>query len=137
MIRRTALFAGMLSLSLAACTSPQVRQATVEGDWALTSATLGGKELPLASFGGLLRLHGGNYVFQNDSGSYVLLEGKPRAMDVLGAQGPNAGKTIPAIYRLDGDAITICYDLSGKARPVEFKSAAGTLQFLAVYARVQ
>ncbi|HLJ93063.1 MAG TPA: TIGR03067 domain-containing protein, partial [Gemmataceae bacterium] len=45
----------------------------------------------------------------------------PRAMDIAGTKGPNQGKTIPAIYELTDTTLRICYDLSGKARPKEFK----------------
>ncbi len=57
------------------------------------------------------------------------------ALDVIGTEGPNKGKTIPAIFDLAGDTLKICYDLSGQARPTEFKSSPGTQQFLATYQR--
>jgi uncharacterized protein (TIGR03067 family) len=64
-------------------------------------------------------------------------DASPKAMEVTGTAGPNKGKTFPAIYELIGDTLTVCYDLSGKARPSEFKSKAGTHLFLATYKRVK
>jgi uncharacterized protein (TIGR03067 family) len=60
---------------------------------------------------------------------------KPKSMDVSGTSGPNQGKTFPCIYELDGDRLRICYDLSGAARPEEFKTAKGTKLYLVTYQR--
>ena len=54
-------------------------------------------------------------------------------MDIFGADGPNKGKTILAIYELNGDTLRVCYDLTGKVRPTEFKTKKGELLFLAIY----
>ena len=58
---------------------------------------------------------------------------KPKALDITGTEGPNKGKTILAIYERKGDTLRVCYDLSGKRRPVEFKTTAGTPLFLVEY----
>ena len=79
---------------------------------------------------------GGQYSFQSDSGEYAVIpDSVPAGMDVRGRAGPNAGKTIPAIFKVQGDTLTICYDLSGKARPTDFRSEAGTQLFLVRYTR--
>ncbi len=62
---------------------------------------------------------------------------KPKTMDIIGAEGPNKGKTFLAIYELNGDTLRVCYDLSGKARPSEFKTEKGKLLFLATYKRTK
>ena len=52
---------------------------------------------------------------------------KPKAMDLVPSDGPAKGKRLPcAIYRLDGDTLTICLDKDGEAnkRPIAFKTAA-------------
>jgi uncharacterized protein (TIGR03067 family) len=56
-------------------------------------------------------------------------------MDITGTEGPNKGKTMLAIYELEGDSMKVCYDMSGKERPTEFKTKPGTAQFLAKYKR--
>jgi uncharacterized protein (TIGR03067 family) len=58
---------------------------------------------------------------------------KPKALDITGTEGPNEGKTILAIYERDGDTLRVCYDLSGKDRPKEFKTSEGTPLFLVEY----
>jgi uncharacterized protein (TIGR03067 family) len=60
---------------------------------------------------------------------------KPKSMDIIGAEGPNKGKTILAIYELAGDNLKVCYDLSGKKRPTEFKTKKGSPLFFATYKR--
>jgi uncharacterized protein (TIGR03067 family) len=52
---------------------------------------------------------------------------KPTAMDLTPGDGPAKGKKLPcAIYKLDGDKLTICIDKEGQAgkRPAEFKTVA-------------
>ena len=109
----------------------------IEGTWAIASASLGGRELPLAVFNNSpLLLAGGKYAFQNDTGEYSVSRASgPEAIDVRGLRGPNAGRTIPAIFKLHADTLTICYDLSLKARPKDFSSVAGTQLFLVRYTR--
>jgi uncharacterized protein (TIGR03067 family) len=58
-------------------------------------------------------------------------------MDITGTDGPNKGKTFPAIYELDGDTLKVCYDLSGKERPKALKTESGTMTFLVIYKRVK
>ena len=60
---------------------------------------------------------------------------KPKELDITGTDGPNAGRTILAIYELDGDTLRVCYDLSGKGRPTELKTAEGTQLYLVTYER--
>jgi len=62
---------------------------------------------------------------------------KPKTMDILGTDGPNQGRTFLAIYELNGDTLRVCYDLTGKIRPTEFKTKKGELLFLATYKRAK
>lgn len=62
---------------------------------------------------------------------------RPKTMDIIGSEGINKGKTFLAIYELSGDNLRICYDLSGTARPTEFKTQKGKLLFLATYKRTK
>jgi uncharacterized protein (TIGR03067 family) len=62
---------------------------------------------------------------------------KPKTMDIIGTEGPNKGKTFLAIYELNGDTLRICYDLTGKVRPTEFKTRKGEPLFLATYKRAK
>jgi uncharacterized protein (TIGR03067 family) len=71
-----------------------------------------------------------------DKGTVKLMpSAKPKALDITGTEGPNKGKTIQAIYEQKGDKLRVCYDLSGKKRPTEFKSEKDTDLFLVEYTR--
>jgi uncharacterized protein (TIGR03067 family) len=125
----------IVSISSAASGGPDAK--AVEGVWEIEAAEMGGQPLPVAAFqGGKLKLKAGKYEFLNDVGEYVTgKEGGRETMDIIGTKGPNAGKTIPAIYETGEDRLKICYDLSCEERPTEFKTAKGSRQFLATYRR--
>jgi len=89
-----------------------------------------------------LKLDSGKYeVFVGehpDRGTYTLdAASGPKRMTVTGTEGPNLGKTYPAIYELKGDTLRICYDLSGAKHPTEFKTVAGTKLYLVTYKRTK
>ena len=113
----------------------------LDGVWKPVEGELGGTKLPEAFLSNLrLELGKGKYVLKGaespDSGTIVVDSSKkPKTMDVLGGDGPNKGKTFPCIYELDGDTLRICYDLSGKKRPAEFKTLKDTKLYLVTYKR--
>jgi uncharacterized protein (TIGR03067 family) len=59
----------------------------------------------------------------------------PKTMDIASTDGPNKGKTFLTIYEIDGDTLRVCYDLSGKSRPTEFKTKPKTQLYLVTYKR--
>jgi len=113
----------------------------MQGTWKPVSAELGGKPFPDEVTKTIkLVLNDGKYTVtvgdQTDEGTYKLgPTKKPRELDIVGIKGPNQGKTILAIYDLTDSTLRVCYDLSGKVRPKEFKSMADTPQFLVDYKR--
>ena len=148
MIRLLALFACCLLLSSAALGNKPDDAAAKDlkalvGKWKLEKAELGGKDI-LALFkdlkfeipeSGKYKLEFGG---QKDEGTFTVDPSKkPAEMDITGVEGANKGKTIKAIYKLDGDTVTICYGLGGGDRPTKFETKEGTMQFLAVYKREQ
>lgn len=69
-----------------------------------------------------------------DQGTYSRAPSDAHAtLLLLGAKGPNAGRTIPCIYQLVGDRLRVCYGLDG-ITPTEF-ATAGTSHYLATYRR--
>lgn len=113
----------------------------LQGVWKPVEVELGGTKLPEAVFAAWrLELGKGTYALKGaespDSGTVkVDTTKKPLTMDVTGTDGPNKGKTFPCIYELKGDVLKICYDLSGKKRPEEFKTEKGTKLYLVTYQR--
>jgi len=128
------------SLSAFAADPPDDAKA-VQGSWTPARAELAGQPvaddvLKIIS----LKLESGKYeVFVGDKpdrGTYTIdSTTKPKSMTITGTEGPNNGRTYPAIYELKGDTLRICYDLSGAKRPTEFKSSAGTKLYLVTYNR--
>ncbi len=129
-------------LAVLPCLAPRAlaedREPAIDGTWLLTSAELGGVELPKGA-AIKLTLKGGTYELvaeSPDRGTVTYdTSAKPKAMDIKGTDGPNKGKTFLAIYDLSGDKLTVCYDLTGKARPTEFATRPKTKLFLATYQR--
>jgi uncharacterized protein (TIGR03067 family) len=115
--------------------------ATTDGTWKPVSVELGGQPLPDEVLQTMeLMLEGNSYVMrageQLDRGTIALDEETlPLRMDIAGTRGPNAGKHIPAIWRLDGDLLTICYGLEGESRPFSFATGANPKLFLVKYRR--
>jgi len=113
----------------------------IQGTWKPLAAELGGKPFPDDVLKTMkLILADGKYTVmvgeRPDEGTVKLDATKsPRAMDIVGTKGPNLGKTIPAIYELTGTTLKICYDLSGKSRPKEFKTLPDSQLFLVEYKR--
>jgi uncharacterized protein (TIGR03067 family) len=53
-----------------------------------------------------------------DGGHYHLNEAcSPPTMDIIGDRGPNAGRSMLAVFELNGDELVVSYDLEGHARP--------------------
>jgi uncharacterized protein (TIGR03067 family) len=113
----------------------------IDGTWIPSEAELGGKKFPDEVRKSIkLVIKGDEYVVTvgnlPDRGTCkVDQKAKPKALDITGAEGPNKGKTILAIYERDGDTLRVCYDLTGQSRPKEFTSKPGTQLFLVTYKR--
>jgi uncharacterized protein (TIGR03067 family) len=114
---------------------------SIDSTWLPSAAELGGEQLPEA-IRKTIRLVIGDGKYTVTVGEVIdrgILKldpsTKPKSLDITGTEGPNKGKTILAIYETSGDTLRICYDLSGNARPAEFKTEKGTQQFLVTYDR--
>jgi uncharacterized protein (TIGR03067 family) len=128
------------SLTLFAA-APSDDAKAVQGSWTPAKAELSGQPMTEAFLKSVsLKLDNGKYEVSvggsPDKGTYTLdSNSKPKGMTITGTEGPNKGKTFPAIYEIDGDTLRICYDLAGAKRPTEFKSSAGTRLYLVSYSR--
>ena len=124
----------------AVCDDDKKDEARIDGTWLATEAEMSGKKLPKKFSENLkLTLKDNDYEVvaeSPDRGTVTFNKSAdPKEMDIKGVEGPNKGKTFLAIYELKDDKLTICYDLSGKDRPSEFKTKAKTKLFLVKYER--
>jgi uncharacterized protein (TIGR03067 family) len=138
------LFPPCILLTLALAVAPADKAAdAMNGTWLPETAEFGGKPFPDEVRKSIkLVIKGNQYTVtvgtETDQGTVkVDATAKPMAIDITGTDGPNKGKTFLAIYERDGDTLRICYDLSGKSRPTEFKSKEGTQLFLVTYKRAK
>jgi uncharacterized protein (TIGR03067 family) len=112
------------------------------GTWSIEKATLKGEDSTDIFKGAVLTIADGKYEVefagQKDKGSITLdVSKKPKRMTIEGTEGPNKGKTIPAIYEIAGDTVRICYELEGKEPPAGFESKAGSNTLLITYKRMK
>jgi uncharacterized protein (TIGR03067 family) len=118
-------------------------QRGLEGAWVPIAADVAGKSLLVGELrvkylvldaGGYSIIDRSNHVV--DSGRYLVnAAASPPTMDIVGRDGPNAGRTMLAIYQLDGDHLTVCYDLDGKQRPANMRPQEDQLLLSITYAR--
>lgn len=113
----------------------------LNGTWVPQSAEFSGQAIPLPPTRWVI--DGERYVMEAEEGRD---EGRlvvdtlawPHAVDVVGQQGPNAGKTLRAIFRVRGDLLQICYDVGeSAARPSVFVTVRGSMALTVRYRRVQ
>jgi uncharacterized protein (TIGR03067 family) len=133
----------MTSLASGIESSSKAGSAPTDGQWQAVEAELAGMKWPPRMTRSIqLTIDGEKYLVTTDEGEdrgtvrYVGDE-KPSAMDITGTMGPNKGKTFLAIYKVEGDKLVVCYDLSGKARPKEFKTEPKSMLFLVTYRKLK
>jgi uncharacterized protein (TIGR03067 family) len=109
----------------------------LQGIWKMTAAEIAGQDVLGPGKGiknGKLVVRGTElFITRNDydtvTSDYVLdPTQKPRTMDFVPRNGPEneRGRVHRAIYKLDGDTLTVCVNGPDLERPTEFKSAEGT-----------
>lgn len=112
----------------------------LEGRWQPLYAELDGEQAPVevlqqteveltadtytVRFGGLAA----------DTGAYAVEAGAAHHLTLRGTAGPNAGRTIPCLFKFIEDTLMICYGLSG-TRPANFRTAPGSQLYLVTYRR--
>lgn len=115
-----------------------------DGVWKPKGAMLGGVLLPPPVLETItLKIEKDNYEVtvigedHSDKGTFKLDETvAPKRMTIKSESGPNKGKTFLAIYEIKGvNAMRVCYDLSGKEFPKEFKAPKGSELYLVGYRR--
>ena len=115
-----------------------------QGTWTFESSETGGEKLPIGELKALILTFEGlkHTVKKGDDviqvGTQKLDPSKsPKTIDVTIAEGPNKGTVMLGIYEIDGDTLKVCFDPQGKKRPTEFKSAAGSENFVNVHKSVK
>lgn len=106
----------------------------LDGTWIPIKQEINGAPLPESVFQNQkLILNGNTYIVHAESIDKGTLEYQDGQMDIFGKEGPNKDKHITAIYKLEKDTLTICYNLRGDGYPTEFESTSKPNLFLSTF----
>ena len=117
----------------------------LDGTWVPVAANVSGQQLPVTQLRvARLSIEGDTYRIVDrsskvvDCGELRLDEAvMPCALDIIGLEGPNAGKRMRAIIELDGDRLCVCYDLEQSQRPRSMRPLEDQLLLSITYARAR
>jgi uncharacterized protein (TIGR03067 family) len=106
----------------------------LNGEWIPIQQEMGGKILPMSAMGDQkLMLKDTSYTLvaeSIDKGAVQYANGK---MDIYGREGVNTGKHFMAIYKMENELLTICYDLSGSSYPASYETSSHPYYFRSVF----
>ncbi len=115
----------------------------LEGRWQPLYAELNGEQAPMEVLQQtIVELRAGRYSvsfghFVADEGTFeVESTGVPphHHLTLRGTSGPNAGRTIPCLYKFIEDTLMVCYGLGGD-RPASFGTRPDSDLYLVTYRR--
>jgi uncharacterized protein (TIGR03067 family) len=141
MRRFSLLLAGLLVAGLALAEEGGKDLKQLQGTWVRASEEKNGQKTPVAELKNTrLTLKGDQYTLddgkQKRTGTFKLDESKtPKTLDIVSGEGPNKGKTLKAIYKIEGDTFTYCVAPPDQDRPTEFSGKAGSGHTLLVNKR--
>jgi uncharacterized protein (TIGR03067 family) len=114
----------------------------MQGNWKVSSLTVNGEPAPAEKIQDVRLTVKGNKFAVKLADQTVELAAKLDAtkkvkeIDLTYDTGDNKGKTHKAIYKLEGDTMTMCRPQeAGNERPTEFASKAGSMHILTVWKR--
>jgi uncharacterized protein (TIGR03067 family) len=116
----------------------------LQGTWVGQSSSTEGEETPKAQlevFRLIIKgdrwnysIGGGKPIFEPAPKVVLNPSAKPKTLDVVSQK--HKGKIVlRAIYRIEGDTLTLCFAVGKARRPKEFKSEAGSKSGITVYKR--
>ena len=106
----------------------------LNGGWLPVKQMIGGQELPIESFENeRLAIVGKTFLFVAEGADEGTVTYSDGIMDIYVEVGANAGKHFMAIYKLEQNLLTICYDLKGTDYPASFDTSTNPNLFLSVF----
>lgn len=116
----------------------------LQGAWKLVSRERDGKADSAEAIKDVRMTHQGNtFTFSAAASSSGAMHGtfkldaakNPKTIDRVPTDGPQKGKTLMGIYKLEGDTLTMCVSVAGKDRPTEFATKPTSGLVLVVFKR--
>ncbi len=104
---------------------------SLEGTWTFDFLEVDGNLVPSAhTQHSRILIDGDRFRTESPEATYegvfnIDAEASPQHIDIEFTEGPEAGSWNHGIFRLDGDKLEICLDMTGEPRPREFGTAAG------------
>lgn len=143
---RTLLLLTALSLiqanSASADETKSAGEDSLTGTWKLTSVEINAQALSMEKLQETrLVVEGSKYLLvlgetRLEMTHVLYADKQPKAMDLTIADGPDKGKGFPAIYKLEGDKLTVCRNIMpDRDRPAEFATKPDTGLMLVVWQR--
>jgi uncharacterized protein (TIGR03067 family) len=128
----TTLFLTALVVGAPALKDGPAKTPTIEGEWELTSRTIGGKPDTIAGETSRFVISPGKWAIHNAKGAPNTWEmeldpmARPATITTYKIEGKNQRTvSLIGIYKIEGETLTICYVFKGD-RPATFESPAGT-----------
>jgi len=131
-------FTLLIFFAVSCSTSKNVMQNKMNGSWIPVQEEIGGTVLPKASFQTQkLIINDSNYTFTAESVDKGVVKWGGDKMDIYGKEGINKGKHFTAIYKLENEQLTICYNLKGDSYPDAFTTKGKPMLFLCTFNRIK
>lgn len=116
----------------------------IEGTWTIVSLVVNGNSSTVDS-GKMIVVNGADGSWNLTVDGQEIVQGtttidpskKPKTIDIKPTTGDDKGKIYQGIYEVGDDTRKLCFAPTGKPRPTEFTSVAGTDHVLVMFERVK
>ncbi len=106
----------------------------LNGTWIPVKEEIGGMPLPAPAFASQkLEIGDSTYTMTAESMDKGTVTYNGNKMDIYGKEGVNTGKHFMAIFKLENDELTICYNLAGTGYPESFDTKGKPMFFMASF----
>jgi uncharacterized protein (TIGR03067 family) len=124
----------IFGINFASIKNSEIKPDDLTGTWIPVKQEINGVAMPKAVFENQkLVLTDSTYTFSAESVDKGIVKYNGDKMDIYGKEGVNTGKHFAAIYKLENDELTICYNLSGDSYPESFETKGKPKFFLSVF----
>jgi len=130
-------FVFLFAIVICSC-STENESKQLNGTWIPIKEEIGGTAFPESAFSDQrLIIEDENYTMraENVDKGTVTLDGNK--ITIEGKEGPNAGRQIKAIYKIENEELTICYNLAGDIFPKTFSTEGNSMFFMATFKRAE
>jgi uncharacterized protein (TIGR03067 family) len=110
---------------------------TLNGTWLTVYQEFEGRKVPAIEFEGQkLILHESTYTIVAAKIDEGIINAKGKHLDIYGTDGANKGRHYSAIFQIEKDRLTICYNLTGNGYPTDFETEGNPQHFLSIFERL-